>query len=69
LPERGTADSPVVQGFCRREARLFLVNNYVDNNPLSDGGSVLRLQQFIERAEMEGGVQQSAAGSFQDNPR
>lgn len=45
------------------------VNNRVDNNPLSDGRTVIRYPQFIERTETEGGGWKTAAGSFQDNPR
>lgn len=45
------------------------VNNPVDNNPLSDGRTVIRYAQFIERTETEGSGWKTAAGSFQDNPR
>ena len=46
-----------------------MVNKSVDNNLWAYSERVIICLQFIERAEMEDGVQQIAVGDFQDNPR
>jgi hypothetical protein len=46
-----------------------LVNKPVHTFSLSDWERVLESNQFIERAEMGGGIQQSAVERFKDNPR
>ncbi len=62
-------DWPVLQGVSPRARLVFVVNNCVDNNPLSKREVVIRCWQFIERAETDGSGQQIEAESLQDNPR